>query len=169
MPRTIIHSTLKNICSQKNTFHTYILKRTRSHVNIQNQMTRFQVVLIRRVAPMSGEEFVKQSFLRSGVLTTASDHFYVVLLILKKHSGSIWCDLFTVNKYRQCMKLFWVIINPVQHSGHNQISGFTIQVAFIFQAFDLILHLLFMRSGATESYSDIEAILMTGSLHLDKL
>lgn len=132
-------------------------------------MIRFQDILIRRVAQMSGKKICEAVLSQFQGVTTASDHFYVVLLILKKDSGSIWCYLFTVNKYRQCMKLFWVIINPIQHSGHNQISGFTIQVTFIFQAFDLILHLLFMRSGATESYSDIEAILMTGSLHLDKL
>ena len=71
----------------------------------------------------------------------------VASLLLKKYSSSVWCDLFTMNKCRQGTELFWIIINPTQHSVVNQISGFTLQVAFIFQAFALILHLLFMRLG----------------------
>lgn len=38
-----------------------------------------------------------------------------------------------------------------------------------FKQNSLVLHLLFMRAWATEGYLDREAILMTGSLHLDQL
>lgn len=124
----------------------------RSYVNLQNQMARFQDMSIQKVALMTGKKFVEQFFSNPQFQskTAASDHFYVVSFILKQYSSSIWCDLSTVNKYGQYRKLFWVIINPIQYSGHNQIPSFTIQVASIFQAFALILHLLFMRLDLLE-------------------
>lgn len=179
MTTIVRHNALKNACSLKKIFHMCVLKWTRSHVNIQKSSARISgYVDSKSSSPGCGRvtRCLERNLWSSSFQTLSSivkplhrDHFCVFSLILKKYSSSICCDLLTVDKYRQCMKLFWVIINPVQRSGHNQISSCTIQVAFIFQAFDLIVRLLFMRSGVTESYSEIEAALMTGSLHLDQL
>lgn len=112
-------------------------------------MAGFQDTSIQRVAQMSGKKYVEQFFLNPQFQskTATSDHFCVVSIILKQYSSSMWCDLFTVNKFGLCGKLFWAIINPIQYSGHNEIPSFRIQVPFIFQSIHLDSAFEFLRLG----------------------